>query len=369
MEILDRSNTKKRLSYMFSLDDRKGDEKDDFCKDYKDNLLDSLINLVKKPHLTDRILNNFTILGSGMFGTVKKANLNLELVVKDNKNFIDDVNEIFINQFRINHDVIKKNNPNFPIIYSYILCKPSLDKVNKDRICTNDIINPETLGDINRINQLLSKKEIKLYGIYEYIEGKTLGSFISSLSFIKLTEQEKWLVIKNILIQVFSGLDKLSQSGGYTHFDLHPGNIMINMNKSLNYTYTLTGGETVKVNDNFRAFIIDQGVSSVEYDGKIFVYDMTYIPFIPAYDIYKLISSLYRPLANFDKYSKDYFHVKKLESLIITIFEDESIIKYINDKPNGDIITFMNKSQNEYVRQVVDNMTYSDMVLLLLTFE
>ena len=140
----------------------------------------------------------------------------------------------------------------------------------KDKLCQDSIIDIEKY-DMDDINELLRRNIIKLYGIYEYIDGKTLLNYISTLKFMRMTDIEKWNFLKNVLIQVFSSLQSLTNSGNYTHYDLHLGNVMIS-EKSLNYTYNLLDDSKLTVDNNFTCFIIDQGLSNVEYNNNTFVY-------------------------------------------------------------------------------------------------
>jgi hypothetical protein len=350
--IIDQNNTLERLMYLFT------DDKNSHDEEMKE-LYKNLSSLLKTAQLNDRIFNDMSIIGSGTFGTVKKTNISFDLVIKENKNYKDDLNEIFINQVRINPDVIYKKNPNFPLMYSYIICKPS----KKEKICSNDVIDI-SLYDMDTIKKLLRKQDLKLYGIYEFVNGKTIANYILSLKFLRLSEEEKWNFIKQILIQIFSGLDQLSQSGKYTHFDLHLSNVIIK-DEPLLYTYKLTDGTSVNIKDPFRCFIIDQGLSNVEYENKIFVYDYSYKPFLPTFDIYKLVTKLYLVLENFDKNSSENYHVKKMRSLLVTIF-GEKVIEYLSKNPLGDVITFMYYSKNDEITTLIDNMSYNDFVRLIL---
>lgn len=387
-----KTSTKKRLSYLFGGDKEKNDLVKE-CESFKDHIehISKFLNcIVEKPLLSDRILDNYSIVGKGQFGKVLKSDIVIEelkenytVVLKDNINYIEDINEIFINQVRINPEIIYNNNPNFPLMISYILCHPN---PTPNKMCQESILDIEKY-DLDDINMLLKKNIIKLYGIYEYINGKTLLSYISTLKFLRLSEKEKWDFIKNVLIQVFSALQSLTntkdsngRSQNYTHYDLHMGNIMIE-DEPLNYTYKLTDQDTLSLNTNFKCFIIDQGLSNVEYDGNIFIYDNNSLnkPFLHSFDIFKLISKLYTALAN-DNTSINTLYCKKLRSLLKLLFNNENnnennnfIIPYINSNSNGDITLYWNwlltshtSEDIKIIYETIINMSYNDLVQTLL---
>ena len=381
-----KSDVKKRLSYLF------GDKKSIDCDTFKghEEHISKFINcILKKPLLSERIFNNYSEEGKGNFGTVIKSDITIEelkenytVVLKDNVNHIEDINEIFINQVRINPEIIFNNNPNFPILISYILCHP-IPSFNFDKLCQDSIVDIEKYT-IDELTQLLKRNVIKLYGIYEYINGKTLLRYISTIKFMRMTDIEKWNFLKSVLIQVFSSLQSLTNSGNYTHYDLHLGNIMIS-EKPLNYAYTLTHDSIVKVKDSFRCFIIDQGLSNIEYEGDIFMYENNSLnrPFLHSFDIFKLITKLYIALAT-DNISINSLYCKKLRSLLKILFNDPTnpdidfVMSYITSNPNsknGDVTLYYNslimknekdKAICEPIYQAILEMTYNDLVQTLL---
>lgn len=372
MSIIDRKNTEQRLIYLFNDDEKK--EGFQSSKEFKEHML-KFIN-----PLNDKYISDYQKLASGQYGTVKLASL-LKIVIKENKSFIEDINEIFINQVRINSEIIQKNNPNLPIMISYIICNPNLSNtystssqpyhISKTlKLCSDQVINIKDYS-ISQINDLLKNNYLKLYGLYEYIEGKTLGQYITSLKFIQLDEKDKWLFIKSVLIQIFSSLDSISQSGGYTHFDLHTNNIIIK-DEQLTHTYTLSDGSEITVDDPYRCFIIDQGLSNIEYDNKIFVYEESFQPFIHTADMFKILSKLYLALSTFDKNSVNTYYVTKLKELLIAIFgespNDDTIIKYITKNPQKDVILYMYHIRNEIIETIISKMSYKDFVLLIKDF-
>jgi len=385
-----KDDTKKRLLYLFS------DKKSDDCESFKGHIehISKFIScILDRPLLSDRILNNYSLAGKGQFGNVLKTDITIEelkenytVVLKDNINYIEDVNEIFINQVRINQEIINNNNPNFPLLISYILCHPmpsissmtSMTSRIPNKLCQDSIIDIEKY-DIEDIDKLLKKNAIKLYGIYEYINGKTLLNYISTLKFSRLSDTEKWNFLKAILIQVFSSLQSLTKSGNYTHYDLHMGNIMIS-EEHLTNTYILSEELKLTVNDSFRSFIIDQGLSNVEYEGDIFVYENNSLnkPFLHSFDIFKLLSKLYIALAT-DNHNINSFYCKKLRSMLKMLFNnyenpDDFVMSYIGSNPNGDITLYYNslvarkipEKDLDIIYETIVNMSYNDFVQTLL---
>jgi hypothetical protein len=382
-------DTKKRVSYLFN--DSKDSVNCDSFKDHKDHISKFLNCVLKKPLLSDRILKNYSIVGRGCFGKVFKSDMILNedekesytVVLKENINYIEDINEIFINQVRINQEILYNNNPNFPIMISYILCNPIPEK---PPLCQESIIDVEEYS-LDEINKMLKKNVIKLYGIYEYINGKTLANYISTLKFFVLNDLEKWIFIKNILIQVFSALHCLNKLGKYTHCDLHMGNIMIT-EENLNHTYELNDSFNLNINNPFKCCIIDQGLANAEYDGNYFIYQNNSLnrPFLDSFDIFKLLLKLYIALA-IDNMAINKLYCKKLRSLLKILFNNSEkdtdfIINYIESNTNsvnGDVTLYYNyllKQKNEENKEDIDiihetilNISYNDFVRTLLAEE
>lgn len=379
-----KNDTEKRLSYLFSDNSDKPSQDCESFKGHEEHISKFISCILDKPLLSDRIFNGYSIVGKGQFGKILKSDITIDdlkenytVVLKENINYIEDVNEIFINQVRINPEIIYNNNPNFPLLISYILCHPM--PLNQDRLCQESIIDIKKY-DMNDINQLLKRNIIKLYGIYEYIDGKTLLNYISTLKFYRMSDLQKWNFLKSVLIQVFSSLQSLANSGNYTHYDLHMGNIMIT-EKNINHTYTLQDS-TVTVNDSFKCFIIDQGLSNVEYDGNIFVYENNSlnIPFLHSFDIFKLVSKLYIALAT-DNISINTLYSKKLRSLLKILFNNpenpdiDFVIPYIVSNPNGDVTLYYNSlvmkkvPEKDMIYESIVHMSYNDLVQTLLIEE
>jgi hypothetical protein len=109
--------------------------------------------------------------------------------------------------------------------------------------------------------------------VQQKIKGKTLGSFLATLTVDRL---------KNILVQILSTLIILEESEyKLNHNDLHTNNIMID--------------------DSDNAYIIDMGLASFQYDGKfvvqsenqtIYLGDTKPVSLGAIYDIYKLFKDI-----------------------------------------------------------------------------
>ena len=390
-EFLD--DTKKRLSYLFS-DSKKSPNCESF-KGHKEHISKFLNCIIKKPLLSDRILKNYSFVTKGNFGNIFKSDIdheflehefleekeNYSVVLKENKNYVEDVNEIFINQVRINDEVIYNNNPNFPILISYILCNPNIG--NKP-ICKDSVIEIEKYN-LDEINIMIKNGIIKLYGIYEYINGKNLLNYISNLTFVRLSDLEKWQFLKAVLMQVFSSLHCLTKSGKYTHNDLHLGNIMIT-EENLNNTYELKDSVKLTINDPFKCFIIDQGLANVQFEGQNFIYQNNSdgLPFLESFDIFKLIIKLYISLAT-DNISINKLFCKKLRSLLKILFNNPNsdidyIISYIEsnvNSKNGDVLLYhkylvgkkIDKKDIDIIYDTIINLSYNDIVDILLKEE
>lgn len=108
----------------------------------------------------------------------------------------------------------------------------------------------------------------KTYVLYEYITSLsdktiTLGDYITSE---KVSKERKNPNLVNILIMLMISLQKAQDTMGFTHYDLHLGNVLlVQLNKTYNFVYEYNGKKYNIVLDYF-PFIIDYGRSYVNPD-------------------------------------------------------------------------------------------------------
>jgi hypothetical protein len=112
------------------------------------------------------------------------------------------------------------------------------------------------------------KYKDKTYVLYEYITSLsdktiTLYDYITS---DKINKERKSPNLVNILIALMISLQKAQDTMGFTHYDLHLGNVLlVQLNKTYNFAYEHNGKKYNIVLDYF-PFIIDYGRSYVNPD-------------------------------------------------------------------------------------------------------
>jgi len=142
--------------------------------------------------------------------------------------------------------------------------------------------------------KLNSKKKIcsgkgkkTAFVIYEKIKGESLADLLEN----KRIKFNTWLIL---FAQLLLTLETAQREIRFTHFDLHPGNVMVKEDDDLSYTIPLDN-TTYHVNKpGHIPIIIDFGLSCVYDDGKyIGSYDFPNFGMInfmvPGYDMYKFI--------------------------------------------------------------------------------
>jgi len=126
--------------------------------------------------------------------------------------------------------------------------------------------------------------------IYEKIKGNTLATMLQEgLSF------HSWL---RLFIQILLSLELAQRNTGFTHYDLHADNIVVQIQYTDDYAITLDDKSYNITNPSAIPVIIDLGTSSALTDGR-FIGSYDYVnsgifPFIVSgHDMYKLMISSY----------------------------------------------------------------------------
>ena len=145
-----------------------------------------------------------------------------------------------------------------------------------------------TLGALISPRKMLlaSHRGEKLFVMYEKVEGKDLSSMLSDneISF------EEYIII---FFQILLSLEVAQRECKFTHFDLHPGNVMIK--RIVRYEYEVCLDENIFViNTDLLPVIIDFGFTTVVVDDRTIgrsnfeVYGMMdYM--VQGYDMYKFL--------------------------------------------------------------------------------
>ena len=201
-------------------------------------------NPLKNLQLTNevqKVINDITLLsGNTAEGYVFKSSfyhLNDTLVLKISKdaNVKDLIHEFFIG---MSLNELKTKIPNFMYVYSLFNCSEVINtNDNNFKIC-------EKIGDVNMM-------------LMEKIEGNDLEK--------EMDIMDDYDVI-NSIFQICLALQMAYDSFGFIHQDLHIRNIMIRKlpdNKIIKYSFN--NSNSIYINTNFYAIIIDYGFSAV-YD-------------------------------------------------------------------------------------------------------
>ena len=255
---------------------------------------------------------------------------NIHIIIKTCKNLLHDKNaficEYFIGITGINK--LRSLVPNFALTLGIFDC--SLDEKNK-----NDV-------------KICTKNDTKVpFLMIEKINGNTMDK--------KFIEFDKWLVN---YIQILLSLEVAQRNIHFTHFDLHPGNIIINEDKVHDYSILLDENEYLFKNLISIPYIIDFGLSSFKHNNTyIGTYEYeTYgiVPYmIPGFDMYKILTFyIANNLKETDK------EIDKF--LLIYEFwnnEDPYEIYQAAIKPNNK--TKRNKILSNARREYVSKITYS----------
>ena len=202
---------------------------------------------------------------------------NIKVVIKIPKNFNnyhDSILEYFVCVSCLNN--LRYFIPNFMGGLGIFLCSPSK---NSSMLCNYNAVVKNTP-----------------YCIYEKVEGKTFEYHVQKVD----TDFSDFL---EVFIQVLIALEVAQREYSFTHYDLHGENVIVkeidNTDGSLsykvpldNYIYEITPKKSIAV-------IIDYGLSSYKYDGKIYGQPTSYKSINnfgimnSGYDMYRLLIYIY----------------------------------------------------------------------------
>lgn len=194
----------------------------------------------------------------------------------EEKDYEQSIHELFINLLVTNR--LRSTVPNFALTLGQFVTSPPF--IRRPPIAlTRDEIQIETWGQ--------TRKGATLWIVQEYIEDAvTLGEFIESGCSL-----EQYL---SLLVQLLFALQVAYERFAYTHFDLHPSNVLVKRlpeERQIAYPFgTIT--------TNYLAVIIDQEMAYVEVDGRPF--PSSYFERVtpsedvagrsfPMYDVYRLL--------------------------------------------------------------------------------
>lgn len=226
------------------------------------------------------------------------------------KNIDNLIHEAFIGITCLNN--LKKYIPNFMYVYSYFKC-PNM------KIIENEIFSNCSEGD--NVDQLIIEYIYPSCALYDLTD-----------TFKDISDIDMLL----IFVQVINAINLAHVKYGYTHYDLHGGNVLVKKyNEKLSITaYDSNLNEIGYINSNYIAYIIDFGNSRVNLDGISFgklgleEFNVDKYNSFPMYDIFRLTYAYYKYL------STDIYAYPLTTKLITDIFKTNNIdiIQYNQDK-------------------------------------
>jgi hypothetical protein len=295
---------------------------------------------IKQSLIERKIIKDLTIIGKGAVGVAIESHLTYK--GKSQKLIIKTLHKLekyamqsilhegivglkALNELRNNFSI-----PNFAYIYGVFLCYPAEIKNNKlMSFCgTSSSSSMEKEGMTKK-----GKKEKVYHVIYEHIEGEILEDAVKSMSFSEFM---------NMYIQVLLALSSAQLYFSYSHYDLHPGNIIMKKVSSTFYVPYFLREDKIY----FEAFtlptIIDFGSSYVKVNNKSYGYEhlsqnIFRDRMMPLFDAYTLLMSCLDiamedniPLYNNIRELYFYFNknAKSVSEQVINQFEGEPELFY-----------------------------------------
>jgi hypothetical protein len=241
------------------------------------------------------------------------------LILKSPREGKDLTHEYFIGVFGTNK--LRRATENYPGVYNfaYIMgkfaCYPPIpDPTNKSiaSFCSNDITQDKVT-----------------YVVYENI-----APAVSLLEYLEICTFEEWL---NIYMQILFALYIANERIYFTHYDLHPGNVLIrDLKKEEFYLEYITDNGKEYLKTTKLATIIDYGMSHIKYNDKDYGFygleasSVLNIRF-PMYDSYKLLM-----------FSIFYMEEYNREDLLKEV---EPIFRFFN--PTDNMLTAIEKQYND----------------------
>ncbi len=145
-------------------------------------------------------------------------------------------------------------------------------------------------SDVKKVcERKLIDKNKDAYVIYENIDGRSVTDLLKSdaIDFDGFVE---------IYIQLLYGLEIAQRECNFTHFDLHPGNLMVKQGNFKSYSFVLDDKIVTIKNPKYIPVVIDFGMSSVTVDDMtVGSHDFSRYGMmdfmVPGYDAYKFLNN------------------------------------------------------------------------------
>lgn len=238
-------------------------------------------NLMQTSQKVHEEIKSLKVLASGANGSASVANIGaanglFTVIVKTSLNPQDDdlMHEVFVGLAGTNK--LRKQIPNFSFVYGGFQCGP--------------------LGPADKTKQIktfceASESQVVTYALYENIKGESLEkSIINGIS------GDSFM---SVLMQVLLAINYSNITIDFTHYDLHPGNIICRQpygDEIFGMEYYLQDGSPRYVYSSAIATFIDYGQSHIKYKGQDYGIDLH--PFdgqngfksYPLFDAFKIIA-------------------------------------------------------------------------------
>lgn len=328
--------------------------------------VDAMASILAKPIGSDEMIQRLSVLGEGSFGKtflckvqINQQNLkDREIVVK--RGIADDdstliyrnmLYEIFVNHFIIKPAVFSSyySIPNFPVLYSFLICKQSSTKTPQHSAFCEAPIHLENARP-RRLDRELREGRAHMFPIFEKVSGLTMRNFLKSKHHLSVSE------LKGILSQIWLALDSLNRSPHfYSHNDLHTSNVMISSTTLPSYEYLCSDARIRRVPTNgHRVVIIDQGMACGATTDMVTLYSR---PYCPPLDIFRLMMSVYEKILASRKLRKLRNPFRKI---FVSMFGNE-VDEFVDDPNSTNFFhyaVFLSKRGKEWHKMA--NLSYLD---------
>lgn len=218
---------------------------------------------------THLLLGDLQVIGSGVEGvTMRSGNVRQpRFIVKSSQDSESEqlVHEYFVGAFGTNN--LRNEIPNFSAVLGYFRCSGTF------------------ISDSQVLSYCASSENPVNYILYEPVKGVSLETFILEHDFDEILQ-----VLTGLILALQVAYERID----FTHYDLHPGNVMVReLPEEIAIPYRMNK-QTYYLHTRYIPTLIDYGRAHIKYNGQDYGYEMIqYGVFpdrsFPMYDIYKVI--------------------------------------------------------------------------------
>lgn len=281
-------------------------------------LCSKLLDIDRKLQMNNKFVNKIGQKTQGTTFTISIDGINVVgKVFIDENNNIKDTEQLHESVIGIALNSISHKTPNFMYYYGSYPCQPNI-----------------------KVKNICKKRDYPGYSLFEYINGKSLGTWLQSI--------KNEIEVINVYAQIILSLEIAYKELKFTHYDLHKENILIiDLNEEKYITY-VHNGKTFSLKSRYLVKIIDYGFSVVEYNNK------KYFDKSGEYFEYIGISNSSSPINDFIKISSiilDFIYnkFKNARDIIYSLLSD-----YITFNTHNDLKEYINEYTPYYETRLQD---------------